>query len=345
MANRFTLSFVLVTGATLLLGARCQSKAEPPTPGAHFGESAMALRDALVDADLSLAKRNARLIVEASDQADRRSENPSRDLRSRYRELHAEALKAEDARDLAYTGVIAGRIFVQCGACHRAHGGPRLTPAPPPPEQNTVTNAHVARHAWALDRLYEGLITGDVVAWDEGAAALQDDTLLPPEMPSPLDGDDQADLNRLADRVHTLRLQDAETDAERGRLLGALMVSCTGCHQIVDQLPDPIERGLGRSTGAAQDVDDMEDELELEPFDARPPVDRADDLGEDASGVPDEDPDDDLPEELEEVEPDGLDQAEPELLEQEDQDDYEQNRGARQPGLSPPEDWLAPPIP
>jgi hypothetical protein len=84
----------------------------------------------------------------------------------------------------------------------------------------------MARHRWAADRLWEGLIGADDGSWRAGLAVLAQPPLRWPEL-----GDRQGlakSLQQLADQG----LQRSTTDslADRARLHGEMLVRCTACH-------------------------------------------------------------------------------------------------------------------
>ena len=87
----------------------------------------------------------------------------------------------------------------------------------------------MARHAWAVDRLWEGMIGGGDHRWELGVAALGD-TPLPfsPRSDAPILA---ARLQRLAKRAHAMRM--GETLDDRMRTYGEILVTCAACHDRV----------------------------------------------------------------------------------------------------------------
>ena len=131
---------------------------------------------------------------------------------------HAERVsRAADA--LAHAGDLddalrkTALLSAGCAACHTAVSARlRLQPPPPVPEQPVM-----ARHAWAADRLWEGMIAGDTDRWRRGLAVLADSPFGSP--PSRLPSFAQA------------QLASYSTDPElRADAYGKILHECATCH-------------------------------------------------------------------------------------------------------------------
>lgn len=116
-----------------------------------------------------------------------------------------------------------GRMGVACGSCHTALGTKVSFPIEEPPVSSRAPREHMLRHAWAVDRLWEGLVAPSDASWRAGAGALV-------HMPVDFGGNDQA--NRLATRVHELsdKASAASTAKERAEVYGDLLETCALCH-------------------------------------------------------------------------------------------------------------------
>ena len=89
----------------------------------------------------------------------------------------------------------------------------------------------MARHKWAADRLWDGLVIPDEAEWDDGVEALDATPLTLEDLPADL----QPEVARLAARVHELAgaASTAETIEEKSRIYGELLGMCAACHQSV----------------------------------------------------------------------------------------------------------------
>jgi cytochrome c553 len=126
-----------------------------------------------------------------------------------------------------------GQLGAACGACHTAmKAGPRLSvpSAPPTPAAGATPEEHMNRHAWASDRLWEGLIGPSEGSWIVGAAVLTGPALDfgPPGSASQQVLDLQAKVTQLATSARETRgLQD------RATIYGQLLSTCAECHDIL----------------------------------------------------------------------------------------------------------------
>jgi cytochrome c556 len=134
----------------------------------------------------------------------------------------ARIIAAED--DLAGLGRAVARMGNACGSCHSALGsGPNITVVEPPP-MSSVPSESMKRHAWASDRLWEGLVGPSAAAWAAGAGALGS---------SPMDFGTNDPANRLAMRVQGLseKAAAASTPRDRAAVYGDLLETCSLCHR------------------------------------------------------------------------------------------------------------------
>ena len=97
------------------------------------------------------------------------------------------------------------------------------------PPAGRAPAAHMLRHAWAADRMWDGLLTPSDALWESGATALSEDPLFL------ADDESGTEAAVLAREVHLLgiearRLQDPDHQAGiYGRLLG----TCARCHSLM----------------------------------------------------------------------------------------------------------------
>lgn len=115
-----------------------------------------------------------------------------------------------------------------CAGCHVESGAsPEFrSPGQAPPDGPTI-EARMARHLWATDRLWEGVVGGADDAWLAGLDVLSS---APPQA-SELSREQAAfgrKLQRLADQARSR--QRTGTAQDRVRSYGEILVTCSGCH-------------------------------------------------------------------------------------------------------------------
>ena len=118
------------------------------------------------------------------------------------------------------------RLAEACADCHlETRVQPDLRAPPIPPDRDTLP-ARMARHRWAADRLWEGVVAADDVPWNAGLEVLSATPLRWPELGERLSL--ARSLQRLADQARQRSATDS--NAERARSYGEMLVVCTTCH-------------------------------------------------------------------------------------------------------------------
>jgi cytochrome c553 len=122
----------------------------------------------------------------------------------------------------------AAKLATACAGCHVEAGVvPEFRPPGPKPPDAPTIDARMARHLWATDRLWEGIVGAADDSWLEGLDVL---AAAPLEHPQ-ISGDRRAlakQLQQLADGARRLRAIDALDD--RARAYGQILATCAGCH-------------------------------------------------------------------------------------------------------------------
>lgn len=133
-------------------------------------------------------------------------------------------------RDILPVARTLGRMGVACGSCHTALDANLSFPVEEPPASSLNAAARMARHAWAMDRLWEGLVAPSDASWNAGAGALA-------SMPLDFGTNDQA--NRLAQRIRELsdQARRVTTPKERADTYGDLAETCALCHGTLRMRP------------------------------------------------------------------------------------------------------------
>lgn len=130
----------------------------------------------------------------------------------------------------------AARLAAACASCHLDTGAAPLFSTPPaaPPDRNDVAS-RMARHRWAADRLWEGMLGDADVPWRDGIAVLAD-TPLPFAALDADRGGLAKRLQLLADRAK--ERQSIDTVEERAQVYGELLVTCAACHSGASTTPN-----------------------------------------------------------------------------------------------------------
>jgi cytochrome c553 len=142
------------------------------------------------------------------------------------------AQQALDATTLEGAASATAAMGQACGACHQsAATGPSFSIGQ---EINTDrgVGAHMQRHQWGADRMWEGLIGPSDTSWAWGAATLREAPLRPQGQPER--------IAELAALVHELgaRADEATDLAARSTIYGEMLATCGQCHTALSRGPD-----------------------------------------------------------------------------------------------------------
>jgi hypothetical protein len=188
---------------------------------ARHRTEAEAARDAAIHGDLDGAKAEAAAL-------DARLPLPDlpADLDPLQAELRAAAHATATATTLDGAAAGIGRIAVACGACHDVVH-PAIVPSPPPATvEGDGVRAEMAVHQGGMQTIWLGMIRPSTADLGAGARALHASTL------SPIGGPPSEAARAIDARVDTLAAELAATPlpADRGEVLGRLIVTCATCH-------------------------------------------------------------------------------------------------------------------
>jgi hypothetical protein len=144
------------------------------------------------------------------------------------------AVVRERASNLAHAATIdaacdrEAKLAVACAGCHVEAGvAPEFKPPGPIPPDTPTIEARMARHLWATDRLWEGIVGAADDSWLEGLDVLAATPLENPQ----ISGERRAyalQLQQIADRARRFHATEALDD--RARAYGQLLATCAGCH-------------------------------------------------------------------------------------------------------------------
>ena len=201
---------------------------------AHDAE-AEAMRTALVRGDVrgvneAATKLRERLPLDALPPDARYDELPLRDAVAR----------AVSSPDLHAAASAAADVAAACGGCHEKRGVrfPQPVAARPDPSLKGV-HAAMARHHWAANRMWDGLLLPSQAAFVEAAEVMGPGDLAPAGSTV---GSALPSLTvELEVRVHDLVALAARTEdpAARARATAGLLETCGVCHGAMGDGPTP----------------------------------------------------------------------------------------------------------
>lgn len=154
-------------------------------------------------------------------------------------QMQLAAQRVVDANEIAPAAAATAEMGAICGGCHQGMDeGAQFTFVAPPPQEVGVV-AHMLRHQWAAQRLWEGLVGPSEEAWSRGVAALAEAPLQPTESPE--------QMGALASRIHELGTQAGEATGfiDRAAVYGDLLATCAQCHRQMDAGPGTRLRAGG----------------------------------------------------------------------------------------------------
>jgi hypothetical protein len=193
---------------------------------AHY-DRAGEVHDALVRVQMDRARAAARWLV---DHPETRMVPPdSEPFASAMTASARSVVAASDLHDAAMATAQMGRI---CGDCHLAYGVELQSLVATAPPDGAGPTVEMARHVWAADRMWQGLIAPDDYAWTSGAKALSMGWLNPGDVAAA--PGDRERLRGLIRQVYALAIQaETASDSEtRAEVYGAFLVTCIDCHQL-----------------------------------------------------------------------------------------------------------------
>jgi hypothetical protein len=156
------------------------------------------------------------------------------------------AKRITDSTSSAQAAAATADLGVACGQCHSQQGGPAVSSEPPPAEGTSVEQ-RMKRHAWATDRLWEGLVVPSSEAWNAGSKALVG-------APFPREVLQRGGVHaRSAASDFTKLVAEApnkKTAEERAALYAELLMTCGTCHRARPEVGMKFERRLGSRASA-----------------------------------------------------------------------------------------------
>jgi len=196
----------------------------------HY-DAVVAIQKAVIAGELEATRESARWLVE----------HPVPDGLGPDAEAYVESMRSaagdvQNAGDLATAAEATAGLGLACGGCHMANNVEIEFDEVDRPSGKDKRDSHMQRHAWAADRMWEGLIGPSGYMWSQGANLLFE---------SPLRGDslekegDVDTLTGMERRIHQLAANaTAVNDPEsRAEIYAEFLANCAACHSEIDKGP------------------------------------------------------------------------------------------------------------
>ena len=219
---------VLSTGCTWGMGG-----GQEEVTGMHGNFSrTVDIQTGVVQGDLERARRAAAWLVEPEN----RSTFPA-SAQAYQEEMLRQASGIAAAPDLASVSAQAGQLAAACGSCHAAlDGGPRFVVGSDAP-QGRSQEAHMVRHIWAADRMWEGLVGPSEEAWLAGAESLSGTgpgltEAFRTSFPTGVLAGFLEEVNALANEAMA-----SDEPGERADVYGRILDTCRRCHAAIGATP------------------------------------------------------------------------------------------------------------
>jgi hypothetical protein len=225
---------LLARSLLALLAAGCGSaqEAEPEPPpiapeavSRQMHANFAALRDvyrALLVDDVAAARARAREFARMP------TTGASREWDQAARYLRGQASRLVAARDAHQARALATETATYCADCHMFQARPSdFRAAPPPPDDGTLRGA-MARHAWASDTLWLGVVAPSTDLWRQGLAEMASAPRLAGRGPR------AAEVDVLGARLAALASGSSQVRGQNDRAarLAEVMDVCAACHAI-----------------------------------------------------------------------------------------------------------------
>lgn len=212
---------LLALGALAALsgcGTAGSSSSETALPMQQHFEASNDLQQAMSRGDLGLARRAALRIAEVTE-----IPGLTWDAGPYLRRMRLEAETVAGARSFEEAAAASGRLGAACGSCHIRGTGPRLEGATTAPTGEEGLSGHMLTHAWATDRMWEGLVSPSLDRWRIGARILAEQGVAHRLDPG---------VEHLGELVHELgRKSLMERDLDRqAEYFADIVTTCATCH-------------------------------------------------------------------------------------------------------------------
>lgn len=251
---------VIMLGFAVLWCSGCTCERKDDSPDGAIPEGfdrimqehaalSLAARRALIRGELPVAQHTMRKLAFFMEHV------PPPKQGEQYARITQElAEQVREASDLEEASMAFARLSHACGQCHHAldRGPPvKLEPAP----QGEGLQMHMRRHYWAVERMWEALLSNSTAAFQVAAEMLAEAPLHGPKVP---DAENPPGVTQLAYEVHDLAfaaaiegkveeeeyvprpgepVEDEPTTRGQAEIFGRLLSTCSQCHDLIGVKP------------------------------------------------------------------------------------------------------------
>ncbi len=199
----------------------------------HFADACV-VHDTLVRGDLDAMREAAGRLASHEPLADAPEFAPEL-----VEGMRTHAAAAQQAESLGPAVFAAGKLAVTCGECHsKSEAKVTFAQVPRPSADADDLFGHMARHAWAANRMWEGLVANDTALWNQGVNELAE-----PPLPIEAFGAKPPEtVSKASQMVHELGASGltAMDQAARGRVYTQLLSACSQCHTALGRGPGTV---------------------------------------------------------------------------------------------------------
>jgi mono/diheme cytochrome c family protein len=196
---------------------------------AHY-DAVVAMQRALVAGSLDATKASASqlLAVEAAASSD--------GWETYLGSMRSAAESVRDADDVVSAAAGVAAVGVACGDCHVANGVEITFDEVDRPSNKEKLENHMARHQWAADRMWEGLIGPSASAWSRGANLLFESPIKTDKLG---DASEQDAIKQMSRRIHQLAANATTVSdaSSKAGIYAEFLSNCAACHNAVGKGP------------------------------------------------------------------------------------------------------------
>lgn len=196
----------------------------------HY-DAVVRIQSAVIAGSLEATREPAALLVEHPAPAGMPAE-----WQEHVDAMRAAARDALEAEDLAAAADATSRLGLACGACHMANNITVEFDEVDMPSDKESSKAHMERHQWAADRMWEGLIGPADWSWSRGGNMLFESPLRHKALGAKSDDDPSIIMAR---RIHQLAANATAVSSpeEKAEIYAEFLANCANCHTSLGEGP------------------------------------------------------------------------------------------------------------